>query len=236
MAQRCVLSAGILGCQHGPVSGTLDPGRRGAMALGSHFRPLGMGRTGLDGWPRLPDGRTPAERGHALGIGDRRGVHGSFKDFLQNQSAFAVGPNWPGDGNRGHISGNPDRGFPTALGKGGNKPSQTSMLLGLHGKGRYPTTRGLCVLNTPKATGKPGLGKSHGMSRAARAEGPGEREQDRILGRGKVTPWGRLPSIRPQKGKEPEEVRGPQNGIGNHGALEVSTLWSRSSLQKFNSR
>ena len=193
------------------------------MALGSHFRPLGMGRTGLDGWPRLPDGRTPAERGHALGIGDRRGVHGSFKDFLQNQSAFAVGPNWPGDGNRGHISGNPDRGFPTALGKGGNKPSQTSMLLRLHGKGRrYPTTRGLCVLNTPKATGKPGLGKSHGMSRAARAEGPGEREQDRILGRGKVTPWGRLPSIRPQKGKEPEEVRGPQNGIGNHGALEVA--------------
>ena len=141
-------------------------------------------------------------------------MRGSFRDFLQNQRGYTEASNQAGAGVTWRFSGDANGRFPTSLGKGGIKPSQTTMHGSLLGKGGHAKKGGVCLFHPPKAIGQPGLGKGYGMPRGARLEGPSKREQDGILGRGKLTPWGPLLPLQRVMIRGPENTRVPQNGIG----------------------
>lgn len=103
--------------------------------MGVDIRPAGLDRPAMDGGPCLREMRAPADLGHAHGKGGKKGVRGSFRDFLQNQRGYTEASNQVGAGITWRFSGDANGRFPASLGKGGSKPSQTTMPGSLPGKG-----------------------------------------------------------------------------------------------------
>lgn len=58
-----------------------------------------------------------------------------------------------------------------------------------HKKGGAPPSTGVCVFNTLGTSRQPGPRKGYGLQGKANHDGLGQREQERILGRGKSVLW-----------------------------------------------
>lgn len=182
--------------------------------MGSQFRASGLG------WPALAPGpplcgllRANQER-HALGNGDRKGVLGSFRDFMQGQVTCGINPNWGKAKGRGHICGDANGRVSLGFGEVENEPSQTPMWPQVSSKGGHTSKGGVRLLLPSQAAGQPGFGKGDGMPRRTRDEGPGKREQECLLGRGKLSSWGMTAAVAQQRLQGPAATPTPRNGIG----------------------
>ena len=173
---------------------------------------------GLD-WPAMAPGPSMCgllranQEGHALGKGGQRGVLGSFRDFMQNQFTYGKGPSRGNAKGAGHIGGDTNRRVSLGLGKTENEPCQASVWPQMPCKGRDATKGGVCLLLSPQTAGQSRLGKGYGMSRRTRDEGPGKREQECLLGRGKLASWGLTSVVAQPKQKESAAVRAPCGGL-----------------------